>query len=65
MEEWSRTMGTSIMTAPGVALGRYRKLLRSGVYGLSIFDNTYKIHFKTSYEGSVPVMTSISGKDRE
>jgi D-alanyl-D-alanine carboxypeptidase/D-alanyl-D-alanine-endopeptidase (penicillin-binding protein 4) len=32
----------------------------AGVYGLSIFDNTYKIHFKTSYEGSVPVMTSIS-----
>ncbi len=32
----------------------------AGAYGLSIFDNTYKIHFKTADEGSVPVMTSIS-----
>ncbi len=32
----------------------------AGVYGLSIFDNTYKIHFITGSEGSVPLITSIS-----
>ncbi len=26
----------------------------SGVFGLSVFDNTYKIHFRTSGEGSLP-----------
>jgi D-alanyl-D-alanine carboxypeptidase/D-alanyl-D-alanine-endopeptidase (penicillin-binding protein 4) len=31
----------------------------AGVYGLSIFDNTIKIHFKTGEEGSVPVITGI------
>ncbi|MBA4322137.1 MAG: D-alanyl-D-alanine carboxypeptidase/D-alanyl-D-alanine-endopeptidase, partial [Odoribacter sp.] len=32
----------------------------AGASGLSVFDNTFQIHFKTSEEGSVPVMTSIS-----
>lgn len=31
----------------------------AGVYGLSIFDNSYEIHFKTSGEGSVPVITNV------
>jgi len=31
----------------------------AGVYGLSIFDNSYEIHFRTSGEGSVPVITKI------
>jgi serine-type D-Ala-D-Ala carboxypeptidase/endopeptidase (penicillin-binding protein 4) len=31
----------------------------AGVFGLSIFDNTLKIHFKTEAEGSVPVITDI------
>ena len=31
----------------------------AGVYGLSIFDNTLKIHFKTGAEGSIPVLTTI------
>lgn len=35
----------------------------AGVYGLSVFDNTYKIHFRTSSEGSVPLITKIVPKD--
>jgi D-alanyl-D-alanine carboxypeptidase/D-alanyl-D-alanine-endopeptidase (penicillin-binding protein 4) len=31
----------------------------AGVYGLSIFDNTLKIHFTTGDSGSVPVITSF------
>ena len=31
----------------------------AGVYGLSVFDNTLKIHFKTTKEGSIPVITDI------
>jgi serine-type D-Ala-D-Ala carboxypeptidase/endopeptidase (penicillin-binding protein 4) len=31
----------------------------SGAYGLSIFDNTLQIHFKTSGKGSLPVLTNI------
>ena len=31
----------------------------AGVYGLSVFDNTFQIHFKTSIKGSVPVITKI------
>jgi D-alanyl-D-alanine carboxypeptidase/D-alanyl-D-alanine-endopeptidase (penicillin-binding protein 4) len=31
----------------------------AGAYGLSIFDNTLKIHFKTGVEGSVPTMTGL------
>jgi D-alanyl-D-alanine carboxypeptidase/D-alanyl-D-alanine-endopeptidase (penicillin-binding protein 4) len=31
----------------------------AGVYGLSLFDNTLKIHFRTSGEGSTPVMTDV------
>ncbi len=31
----------------------------AGVYGLSVFDNTYNIHFLTSMEGSLPVITKI------
>jgi serine-type D-Ala-D-Ala carboxypeptidase/endopeptidase (penicillin-binding protein 4) len=31
----------------------------AGVYGLSVFDNTQQIHFKTNDEGSVPVITRI------
>lgn len=30
----------------------------AGVYGLSIFDNTLKIHFSTGDSGTVPVITS-------
>ena len=39
----------------------------AGVYGLSIFDNTLKIHFKTSGEGSIPVITGMlpSGSEME
>lgn len=29
----------------------------AGVYGLSLYDNTLKLHFKTSGEGTRPVMT--------
>jgi serine-type D-Ala-D-Ala carboxypeptidase/endopeptidase (penicillin-binding protein 4) len=29
----------------------------AGAYGLSIFDNSYEIHFRTLAEGSVPVIT--------
>ena len=32
----------------------------AGVFGLSLFDNTYKIHFKTSEEGSAPEITGIT-----
>lgn len=32
----------------------------AGVYGLSVFDNTFNIHFLTSMEGSLPVITKIS-----
>lgn len=31
----------------------------AGVYGLSVFDNTFEIHFRTSGEGSVPVITKV------
>jgi D-alanyl-D-alanine carboxypeptidase/D-alanyl-D-alanine-endopeptidase (penicillin-binding protein 4) len=31
----------------------------AGVYGLSIFDNTLKIHFSTGDTGTVPVITSF------
>lgn len=31
----------------------------AGVYGLSVFDNTIEIHFRTGTEGSVPVITDI------
>jgi D-alanyl-D-alanine carboxypeptidase/D-alanyl-D-alanine-endopeptidase (penicillin-binding protein 4) len=31
----------------------------AGVYGLSVFDNTIEIHFKTGSEGSVPVITDV------
>ena len=29
----------------------------AGAYGLSIFDNTFKIHFRTEGDGSIPVIT--------
>lgn len=32
----------------------------AGVYGLSLFDNTYEIHFRTSSEGTVPEITGYS-----
>ncbi len=31
----------------------------AGVFGASVFDNTYDIHFKTSSDGSIPVITGI------
>jgi D-alanyl-D-alanine carboxypeptidase/D-alanyl-D-alanine-endopeptidase (penicillin-binding protein 4) len=31
----------------------------AGAYGLSVFDNTFEIHFKTSGDGSIPSITSI------
>jgi D-alanyl-D-alanine carboxypeptidase/D-alanyl-D-alanine-endopeptidase (penicillin-binding protein 4) len=31
----------------------------AGVYGLSVFDNSYSIHFRTSGEGSIPEITGI------
>lgn len=31
----------------------------AGVYGLSVFDNIIKIHYKTAGEGSIPVITDI------
>lgn len=31
----------------------------AGVYGLSVFDNTCKIHFKTSSSGSIPSITGF------
>ena len=31
----------------------------AGAYGLSVFDNTLKIHFKTEEKGSFPLITSI------
>lgn len=31
----------------------------AGVYGLSLFDNTFHIHFRTSAEGSVPEITGF------
>jgi D-alanyl-D-alanine carboxypeptidase/D-alanyl-D-alanine-endopeptidase (penicillin-binding protein 4) len=31
----------------------------AGVYGLSVFDNAFEIHFRTSGEGSQPVITMI------
>lgn len=39
----------------------------AGVYGLSIYDNTLKIHFKTAGEGSIPFITGIqpSGSEME
>ena len=32
----------------------------AGTYGLSLFDNTIEIHFRTSGEGSIPVITRFS-----
>ncbi len=32
----------------------------AGVYGLSVFDNTYEIHLKTSVSGTVPQITGIA-----
>lgn len=32
----------------------------AGAYGLSVFNNTFEIHFRTSGEGSQPVITSIN-----
>lgn len=32
----------------------------AGVYGLSVFDNSFEIHFRTSGAGSVPVITSVN-----
>src|SRR5664280_535399 len=31
----------------------------AGAYGLSVYDNTYEIHFKTSSEGTMPAMNEI------
>ena len=31
----------------------------AGAYGLSVFDNTFEIHFRTSGEGSIPIITGI------
>jgi serine-type D-Ala-D-Ala carboxypeptidase/endopeptidase (penicillin-binding protein 4) len=31
----------------------------AGAYGLSVYDNTYEIHFKTSSEGTLPSINSI------
>jgi D-alanyl-D-alanine carboxypeptidase/D-alanyl-D-alanine-endopeptidase (penicillin-binding protein 4) len=31
----------------------------AGAYGLSVYDNTFEIHFRTSDEGSIPVITGI------
>lgn len=31
----------------------------AGAYGLSVFDNTFEIHFKTSDDGSIPVITRV------
>jgi D-alanyl-D-alanine carboxypeptidase/D-alanyl-D-alanine-endopeptidase (penicillin-binding protein 4) len=31
----------------------------AGVYGLSVFDNTFGIHFRTDSEGTIPVITKI------
>jgi D-alanyl-D-alanine carboxypeptidase/D-alanyl-D-alanine-endopeptidase (penicillin-binding protein 4) len=35
----------------------------AGVYGISIYDNTLQIHFKTSEKGSIPFITSILPED--
>jgi D-alanyl-D-alanine carboxypeptidase/D-alanyl-D-alanine-endopeptidase (penicillin-binding protein 4) len=35
----------------------------AGVYGLSVYDNTLQIHFRTSEKGSIPVITSILPED--
>jgi len=32
----------------------------AGAYGLSVFDNTFNIHFKTGRKGSLPIITSVS-----
>ena len=31
----------------------------AGAYGLSVFDNTFEIHFRTSGDGSIPEITGI------
>lgn len=31
----------------------------AGAFGLSVFDNTFEIHFRTSDEGSIPVITGF------
>ena len=31
----------------------------AGAYGLSVYDNTYEIHFRTYSEGFPPVITSV------
>jgi D-alanyl-D-alanine carboxypeptidase/D-alanyl-D-alanine-endopeptidase (penicillin-binding protein 4) len=35
----------------------------SGAYGLSVYDNTFQAHFKTSVKGSVPLITGISPQE--
>jgi serine-type D-Ala-D-Ala carboxypeptidase/endopeptidase (penicillin-binding protein 4) len=35
----------------------------AGVYGLSVFDNTYEIHFKTSADSTLPVIREIIPKE--
>jgi D-alanyl-D-alanine carboxypeptidase/D-alanyl-D-alanine-endopeptidase (penicillin-binding protein 4) len=35
----------------------------AGAYGLSVFDNTYEIHFRTFSEGFPPSVTSVSPED--
>jgi D-alanyl-D-alanine carboxypeptidase/D-alanyl-D-alanine-endopeptidase (penicillin-binding protein 4) len=37
----------------------------AGVYGLSVFDNTLKIHFKTGDEGSLPLLLKIEPSDND
>jgi D-alanyl-D-alanine carboxypeptidase/D-alanyl-D-alanine-endopeptidase (penicillin-binding protein 4) len=32
----------------------------AGVYGLSVFDNTYEIHFRTAGEGSTPAIIKVT-----
>lgn len=31
----------------------------AGVYGISVFDNTYEIHFRTSSDSTIPVISGI------
>jgi serine-type D-Ala-D-Ala carboxypeptidase/endopeptidase (penicillin-binding protein 4) len=35
----------------------------AGAYGLSFYDNTLQIHFKTGEEGSIPVITGMTPED--
>jgi D-alanyl-D-alanine carboxypeptidase/D-alanyl-D-alanine-endopeptidase (penicillin-binding protein 4) len=43
-------------TWPWEDIGNY---YGAGVYGLSVFDNTYEIHFRTSSDSTIPVITGI------